>query len=78
MCRLIVASQPQNAQVDFIDIMAAHKCVGAGEDQEFLQHRFQGLSEVITSTFQINAQVQQAQVMTQTQINQLLEEHANL
>ena len=58
--------------------MVACQLVAASEVQEFLQHLFQGLSEAITGALQGNTQAQQAQGMTQVQINQLLQGQANL
>ena len=58
--------------------MAARHCPAVCEDREFMQCLFQGLGKAITGTFQGNAQAQQAQSMTQAQINQLLQGQADI
>ena len=58
--------------------MATCQCAVPAEDQEFLQHLFQGLSEAITCALQGNTPAQQAQGMTQEQINELLWGQADL
>ena len=73
-----MAFQPQSEQADFITTMAACPHAAAGEDQEFLQCLFQGLSEAITGALQGNAQAQQAQGMTHAQINKLLQGQTDL
>ena len=58
--------------------MPVPQCAAADEGLDFLQCLFQGLSEATTGALQGNAQVQEAQGMTQKQINQLFEGQANL
>ena len=58
--------------------MAACWCAADGEAQEFLQCLFQGLHAAINGALQCNAQVQQAQGITQVQVNQLLQGQLDL
>ena len=70
--------QPQSREVDFVTTMAACQYTAAGEDWEFMKCLFQGLSEAITGALQGHSQAQQAQGMTQAQINQWLQGQADL
>ena len=58
--------------------MAAHPCAADGKNWKVLQCLFQGLGEAIINALQGNAPAQQAQGMTQVQINQLLQGQANI